>query len=58
MFFLARYRRHNAEVREHFKDRPNDLLVMDIDAGMLAGPRFAGFSGLRFPPFPIQTKVT
>ena len=29
--FLARYRRHNAEVREYFKDRPQDLAVMDID---------------------------
>ena len=29
--FLNRYRRHNAEVREHFKDRPADLLVMDMD---------------------------
>jgi len=31
--FLNRYRRHNAEVREYFKDRPNDLLIMDVDAG-------------------------
>ncbi|MGA2412071.1 MAG: sulfotransferase family protein [Candidatus Binataceae bacterium] len=30
---LSRYRRHNAEVREYFKNRPNDLLVMDMDAG-------------------------
>ncbi len=30
--FLARYRRHNAEVRGYFKDRPNDLLDMDMDA--------------------------
>ena len=29
--FLARYRRHNAEVREYFQARPNDLLVMDMD---------------------------
>lgn len=26
--FRDRYRRHNAEVMEYFKDRPNDLLVM------------------------------
>ena len=31
--FLERYRRHNAEVREYFKDRPGDLLVLDMDAG-------------------------
>ena len=29
--FIARYRRHNAEVQEYFKDRPGDLLVMDMD---------------------------
>ncbi len=29
--FLARFRRHNAEVVEHFKDRPGDLLVMNVD---------------------------
>lgn len=28
--FLARYRRHNAEVREYFKDRPEDLLTLDM----------------------------
>jgi len=28
-----RYRAHNAEVREHFKDRPQDLLVMDMSDG-------------------------
>jgi hypothetical protein len=30
---LDRYRRHNAEVLEYFKDRPGDLLIMDMDAG-------------------------
>ena len=27
--FLQRYRRHGAEVREHFKNRPADLLTLD-----------------------------
>ena len=31
--FAARYLQHNAGVLEHFKERPNDLLVMDMDAG-------------------------
>jgi hypothetical protein len=31
--FLARYRQHNAEVLEYFKDRPNDLLVMRMSSG-------------------------
>lgn len=29
--FLQRYRRHNAQVKEYFKDRPEDLLILDID---------------------------
>jgi hypothetical protein len=28
--FLNRYRAHNAEVQEYFKDRPGDLLVMNM----------------------------
>jgi len=31
--FLNRYRRHNADVLEYFRDRPTDLLVMDMDKG-------------------------
>jgi hypothetical protein len=31
--FLERYRRHNREVLEYFKDRPQDLLVMDMNKG-------------------------
>jgi hypothetical protein len=31
--FLARYRRHNAEVLEYFKSRPNDLLVFNSNGG-------------------------
>ena len=30
--FLARYRQHNQEVKEYFKDRPDNLLVMDMEA--------------------------
>src|SRR5271155_326297 len=33
MVFLHRYRRHNWHVLEYFKDRPGDLLVMDMDGG-------------------------
>jgi hypothetical protein len=32
--FLARYRRHNAEVKQYFRRRPSDLLVLDVDKGM------------------------
>jgi hypothetical protein len=31
--FLARYRQHNCEIIEYFKNRPNDLLVMDMTRG-------------------------
>jgi Sulfotransferase domain/N-terminal domain of galactosyltransferase len=31
--FLERYRRHNAEVMEYFKDRRDDLLVMNMSNG-------------------------
>lgn len=30
---LARYRRHNASVQNYFSDRPEDLLVLDLDRG-------------------------
>jgi glycosyltransferase involved in cell wall biosynthesis len=29
--FVKRFRRHNADVIEHFKNRPSDLLVFDLD---------------------------
>lgn len=32
--FLARYRQHNLEVMEYFKDRPDDLMVLDVDNGV------------------------
>ena len=28
---LERYRQHNAEVKAYFKDRPEDLLIMDME---------------------------
>jgi len=31
--FLQRYRAHNQQVLDHFKNRPSDLLVMDMDKG-------------------------
>jgi hypothetical protein len=46
--FAARYRRHNADVLEYFKDRPDDLLVMDMDAGVGWGD-LCGFLGRPVP---------
>lgn len=31
--YIARYERHNAEVREHFKDRPQDMIEMQFERG-------------------------
>ena len=48
---LARFRQHNAEVVEYFKDRPGDLLVMDLDNG--AGwPELCGFVLRPIPDMP------
>jgi sulfotransferase family protein/glycosyl transferase family 7 (putative galactosyltransferase) len=41
---LATYRNHNKAVQEYFKDRPQDLLVMDMDAWW--GLRSAGWRQL------------
>jgi hypothetical protein len=46
LIFLERYRRHNAEVREYFKDR-NDLLVMDMDR-----PRWSNLCSFLDKPIP------
>jgi len=57
---LNRYRQHNAEVKEHFADRPNDLCVMYMDGEYGDGWRkLCGFLGVRVPrspyPFEFQT---
>jgi hypothetical protein len=31
--YIERYRAHGREVRDYFKDRPQDLLIMDVTAG-------------------------
>jgi len=52
-----RYRRHNAEVLEYFKDRPQDLLVMNMSAG--AGwYELCGFLRKPIPdvPYPRENK--
>jgi hypothetical protein len=59
--FLMRYRKHNAEVREYFKHRPKDLLVMDMsgDAGTKWEElcRFLGYAVPNVPyPRSYQTK--
>jgi Sulfotransferase domain len=50
--YVERMRRHNAEVREYFRDRPDDLLVMDV-ATNADWPTLSGFLGLPIPPVPF-----
>jgi Sulfotransferase domain/N-terminal domain of galactosyltransferase len=54
---LERYARHNAEVLDHFRDRPDDLLVMNMSAG--AGwAELAPFVGRPIPQGPYPTEFT
>jgi hypothetical protein len=51
MTMLWHYRQHNAAVKLHFKDRPGDLLVMDMEAG--AGwKELCSFIDIEIPPVP------
>jgi hypothetical protein len=53
--FRARFRRHNAEVLAHFKNRPDDLLVMDMDEG--AGwPQLCAFLKRAIPSVPYPER--
>lgn len=54
--FLARYRKHNADVLEYFKDRPDDLLIMDMTKSSSGNwADLCGFLGQPVPsePYPI-----
>jgi Sulfotransferase domain len=31
--WIERYEKHNAEVQDYFKDRPNDLLILNLNKG-------------------------
>jgi hypothetical protein len=53
--FLARYRRHNAEVMEYFAERPDDLLVMDMEAPSCKWEQICGFLGASIPTVPFPT---
>ena len=57
--YVARYERHNREVLEYFKDRPDDLLVIDFpnDDGWT---RLCPFLDVHIPeePFPHANKAS
>jgi uncharacterized damage-inducible protein DinB len=48
--YIRRYEDHNREVQEYFKDRPDDLLVMDITHGD-GWEKLCPFLGQPIPPF-------
>jgi Sulfotransferase domain/N-terminal domain of galactosyltransferase len=52
--FLARYRRHNSEVVEYFKSRPQDLLVMPMSElnSQQCWEKLCGFLGKPVPSVP------
>jgi hypothetical protein len=52
--FLERYRRHNGDVRQYFRDRPEDLLVLDMtnDSQELLWAKLCGFLGRHVPSVP------
>ena len=57
--YVARYERHNREVRDYFRERPNDLLLLDLPSGH-GWPELCGFLGLNVPsaPFPHANKAS
>ena len=57
--YVARYERHNREVQEYFRDRPDDLLILDLPSGD-GWPELCGFLGVPVPdkPFPHANKAS
>ncbi len=57
--FAAGYRRHETRVRDYFRDRPEDFLIMDICAEIDGWPELCGFLGRPIPgePFPWQNSA-
>ena len=55
---IARYRKHNADVMEYFKDRPSDLLIIDVEAGH-GWQELCNFLGRQVPaePYPMANKA-
>ena len=56
--YIERFERHNTEVLDYFRDRPNDLLVMDITKGH-GWEQLCPFLGHAIPdlPFPHRNEA-
>lgn len=57
--YMARYDAHNSSVKEYFRDRPGDLLVMDLSEGD-NWRKLCAFLGAQVPdaPFPRENTLT
>ena len=57
--YVARYERHNREVLEYFRDRPDDLIVMDLPQGD-GWEKLCAFLGEPVPaePFPRANQAS
>ncbi|MEM7500887.1 MAG: sulfotransferase family protein [Pseudomonadota bacterium] len=57
--FVERYERHNREVLEYFRERPNDLLLLDLPKGH-GWPELCQFLDHPIPdtPFPHANKAS
>jgi len=53
---IKRFKQHNREVREYFKDRPDDLLEIDLGQGDENWEKICNFLGVSVPdkPFPMS----
>jgi hypothetical protein len=57
--YIERYERHNAQVAEYFRDRPADLLTLDITSGD-GWELLCPFLGQEIPavPFPCENQAS
>ena len=57
--FVARYERHNREVLQYFRQRPDDLLLLDLPRGD-GWPELCGFLQCAIPdaPFPHANRAS
>jgi hypothetical protein len=55
--YIQRYESHNKEVQEYFKDRPSDLLVLDLSKED-GWSRLCAFLGEERPPFAFPRQNT
>lgn len=56
--WIERYEKHNNDVKNYFKNRPNDLLVMNLNNGETCWENLAPFVGKDIPkaPWPHTNK--